>query len=375
MKLVNKALLERWDSFINSCTADDKILLFHDRDTDGITSAVILSKLIEHKRGRQFDSYFFPGIEDHTLSSDLFEKIKSIKPNKIIFTDLSADDNPVLVKKLEQFAEIVIIDHHKLNNNVTSEKTILLKPQLLCEPGTDASQYCSAKLALDLSARLMPVNELEWIAAVGTILDITTKSWLPFLEHVYKKLGIPFPKNDDFFHSQLGDVGSVMDAAICYDVKNTPLCFEVLSKAKLPADVINSQLKKFQKEVEDEINSFIARFESDAEYFPELELYVYKINPRFKIKSSITTILGLKYPSKTVIVISEEDGFVKVSARRGDGAVPVNTLMQEGVQGFSQASGGGHVKASGAFMLKKDFPVFRERVLSILRKSLNTVSN
>ena len=71
----------------------------------------------------------------------------------------------------------------------------------------------------------------------------------------------------------------------------------------------------------------------------------------------------MKEPEKTFIVVSYQDGNIKISARNQSGNVDVKELMKKGVKGLDASVAGGHVRASGANIRKKDLSKFKENIL------------
>jgi single-stranded DNA-specific DHH superfamily exonuclease len=83
------------------------------------------------------------------------------------------------------------------------------------------------------------------------------------------------------------------------------------------------------------------------------------------MQGPISTVLGLKYPHNTILVIDTKHNFISVSARRGDGKIAVNTLLEKAIEGLKGSNAGGHVQAAGAGLNKKDYSVFKKRVIEL----------
>ena len=82
---------------------------------------------------------------------------------------------------------------------------------------------------------------------------------------------------------------------------------------------------------------------------------------KYRIHSPLSTILGLKYPHNTIIIIRAGRG-IAVSARRGDKKIAVNDFLEKAVKGFKGANAGGHIPAAGAGFHKKYLNTFKQRI-------------
>lgn len=361
LNLVNNGLMERFDDFIHHLKRSDVIAVYHDSDPDGTCSAVILAKAIEQLLKKKVDFHVGRKKGEHYVSSEMADFFRSKKVTKLITLDISADEKPEGLLQVQKFADVLVIDHHKLYNNLNeTSKVLLVKPQLLYSP-VDPQLYCTSKFIFDLMSRHATLNDFDWIASVGIIADVASKMWPEFLTAVFKKYNIPLVK--DFFKSRLGKVAHLISSAEVYDEKNVDLCFEVLSKSVHPKNVLNSELRRFAKFIEDEIRRLVKNSKSHAEWHFGDELMIYEIKPKHAVTSPLSTILGFKYPSTTVIIMSEDEGRMHVSARRQDKKIAVNNLVERAVIGFENSSAGGHVAAAGASFSARDRNEFKRRII------------
>jgi hypothetical protein len=354
-------LLRRFDKFMRSLKQDDRIAIVHDTDPDGLCAAVILAKLVERLRGKKIDLRLNLDKKEYAVTAQMSKKMRAKQINKLLTVDFSMDQNSGMIKKFERFMSLLIIDHHKLYNNVNSKKTILIKPQLFTN--IDPARYCGAKLSYDLSNRLVDMTDLDWLAAVASIADIATKPWKRWLERVLKKHKVRPAK--ELFKTKFGKVASILNSAEVYSVKNTAECFRTLYKANTPDDILRSKLTRFKRVIGKEINYWLSKFKQKAE--KHKDLYWFEIRPKHNIHSPMATFLGQRYPHNTVIIASVRRDSVAVSARRSDKAVAVNELLEKATAGLKRSSAGGHVPAAGAGLRKKDYLTFKKRVLRLAR--------
>lgn len=362
MKARNKALFSRFRNFFESITPEDRVAVIHHTDPDGVCSGVIVSKLIERLRGRKIDFRHNQKGNIHFITPQTYNKLKSRKINKVIITDLTVDDFPEFVKRAEKFADILVLDHHQIHHNLNSKKIVMIKPQMFCD--ILPNKYPASKLSYDLGSTLADLSDLDWVAAIGLIGDIATEPWGKWIKNVFKKYKINL--NKDFFKTKLGEASILISSAESYNIKNVKLCFDLIYNAKSYKDVLKSKLTKFRKVIDDELNYYIKNIKKLSVF--EKDFIYYEIKPKYHSKSPLSTILGLKYPHKSVIIVDMRQNPISASARRKDAKVKINKVLEHALKGIKGASAGGHIVSAGAVIPRKDFQKFKIKLLKILKK-------
>lgn len=361
MKLINPELKKKCLDFIKSTTSADKVAIIHDADPDGICSCTIISHTIAKLRGREAD--FFISDKMRVYPQELLKQLQEKEVNKIISLDIALEENPEAIKFLSSFASLMIIDHHKILEDVP-KKVILVKPQLLYE-NADPSQYCTSKFTFDLCYELVDTNDLDWLSCIGILADTNYRSWKEFFNRTLKKYNGSL--NDDPFKTKFGKITSLISSAIFYSDKNIPKVVEIVMNAKAPEDVLNSELTKYEEAVQKEISQWRTNVKKKAEFYDDINLIYYEIQPKFDIKSVVSTLISFDYKDKTVIVVDARNDFIGASGRNQSGKVAVNDLFSNAVKGLEKANGGGHKGASGAGFLKKDLHLFKKRIMELLK--------
>lgn len=350
--------LGRVDAFLKSILHDDRVAIVHDVDPDGIFSAVILARFVKKFRGRKpefvapFDKCTY-SITDADIG-----RMQRLGITKLLVTDFSLDQHPGLVKRLAGSFRILILDHHTLYDDVNSGRVVLVKPQMFCD--IDPARYCAAKLAFDLCSRVVDMSDCDWLAASASIADVAHEPWQGWIRSVMKKYGDSWRK--DLFSTKLGTVATVVNSVVVANPSLISRCFDVAYRAASPDDVIDSDLYEWKERIDDELGVWLDRFRKCERHG---DLYMFFIEPDYNIKSALSTILGLKYPHRTILVMDEKDGFINVSARRGDKKVAVNSLLEKAIKGFPLSNAGGHVPAAGARLRVEDLPEFKKRVIEL----------
>jgi len=354
--ITNPKVLERVDRFLRNITPQDKVCIIHDTDPDGVCSAVIIAKCIERLRGKKVDLRIPLDKKNYGINKSMLKKLKQKKITKLITCDFSPEHDVPLLKQIEKQADILVVDHHKLYADYQTNKVILYKPQYFTK--IEPSTYCTAKLAYDAASRVTDVSDLDWMAAAACIADIATAPWKKWLAAVFKKYKVAQKKNP--FQTDIGQVAVTISSAEVYDAKLVPKCFDIFYKAKKPKDIINSSFGKYKKIIDKELDKHLKLFERKAEKHGDLRLYEFASH--YRIHSPLSTILGLKHPHKTIIIINTGFPKVAVSARRHDKKVAVNTLLENSVKGIPDSNAGGHTPAAGGGFPKKYLKTFKKRI-------------
>ncbi|MEM4263840.1 MAG: DHHA1 domain-containing protein [Candidatus Woesearchaeota archaeon] len=364
MKVTKQVLENRFKKFFSSITKKDRVAVIHHTDPDGVCSGVIAAKLVERLRGKKIDLRLNQKGNVHFITKQTYKKLKAGKINKVIITDLTVDETPAYFKKIEKFADTLVLDHHAIYRNFNSKKTIMIKPQMFCKipPNT----YTASKLTYDFGCSIADITDLDWIAAVGLIGDIAARSWKAWLTNVFKKYKIK--TNKDLFKTGLGEVAILISSAESYDVKNVKLSFDILYNSESYKNVLKSKLNRFRKIIDDEITYYLHNIKKQAIF--EGDFIYYEIQPRYHTKSPLSTILGLKYPHKSIIVVDTRQNPISISARRNDAKLKINHLLKDAAQGIKGVSGGGHAVSAGALIPKKSFCKFKINLFRLLRKEV-----
>lgn len=358
--ITNPKFLEKVDNFLKNITKKDIVTLIHDTDPDGICSGTIMAKCVERLRGRTIDFRIPLDKANYGLTQNMLSEIKKNKSTKVITCDFSAEGNLPALQEIEKQAKILVVDHHKLYNDYQTERVILYKPQFFAS--IEPSTYCTAKLAYDAAARVCDVSDLDWIAAAGCIADIATTPWTEWIAQVFKKYNVSMKEN--FFDTVVGQCAATISSTEVYDVTLVPQCFDAFYLAKKPEDILNGQFGKYKKIIDVELETHKKLFEEKGEN--KEDMIIYEMKSPYRIHSILSTILGLKYPHKTIVIINHINNKIAVSSRRGDKKKAVNELLEQCIKGFANANAGGHVPAAGAGFDSKDLPEFKKRLWKTL---------
>lgn len=353
------AVIEKIDRFIKELNSNTKIALLHDADPDGVCSAVIFAKAIERLRNKKINYIIKQKHNDIAISDETIKKLKQLKPDWLVITDKSVDTNPKSVKEAEKYCCLLIFDHHKILADLNSERTIFAKSHYFGLK-IDPSYYPTTKLVYDTFSKYTDLTDLDWIAAVGIIADYAQKEWKDFLNKVFEKYKVE--KGSNYFDTPIGKVSALIASADAYGKPED--AFEILYNTKSYQEMHKSKLKEYQMTVQKEIDRILDEFDSKAEKYDDF--YYYEINSPYLLNSRISTIVSMKEPNKTFIVLQREGDYYTISTRRQDKKIALNELLAKAVEGLTNASGGGHVAAAGGKFLAKDMDIVKKRIIEML---------
>lgn len=317
-------------------------LVSHSADVDGLTSAKIVNEYIKAK------VQFFVGYPE--INDALVQKLKESDVGYVIFTDLFIKNSHV-IKEIESFAHVLIIDHHSLDIDHTSERTTFI----------NAQGYCAAYILYYLFSKVHKNEHLDWLAACASVSDWLYTKNEAWLHEVYKKYKQEFtPSGDDIKKGRIWDLLEKITFAIIYHKKDVNYVFSQIGTEY--GDI--GDLARYATQVQIELTRCLKEFETHKEEIPEG--YFYEVKDKFGLSSIIATTLSAKMLDKTIVIANESGEFYKFSARRQDGKYNLNTTLKHLVEGFERADGGGHFKASGASVLLKDAPELKKKLKNLV---------
>lgn len=351
----NPSLLARSDQFFKSIKPSDNIALLHDTDPDGTTSGKIIVESLK-QLGHSVKLFLINERKEHFISDEKINLLQQHNINILITTDKTVDSGPDQIKKIEQFASLVVFDHHIIEHDISSEKTIFLKPQLIFD-GIPPDRYCSAKFSYDLLSRITNLAHLDWICAIGIIGDMAYPAWPEFMNKVYKKYNIrPQPNPID---TPLGTVTQLISFA--ESLNEAEHCFNLILKSN-SLEQATANLQQYNI-VKQELEHYITSAKQNVETYNDSQLIIYEIKSKYKIKSILSTALSQRlYPNQTLIIVQQVNDEMTISARRQDCKKNMNKLLKLAL-GNLKGNAGGHAPASGASVGIKDYPEFKKRLI------------
>jgi len=344
-------------------TEAKNIALIFDLDADGVCSAKITYEAIN--RLQKDINHFFPSPSGNLNDESLINGLKNAEPDLLIIVDDELRDTAKIVK-LFKF-NIVVIDHHSIQNMPVKKNIHYFNPKV---EGNDAYTP-AAKYCFDLFSKIVDIEDLDWIAAIGVISDSGAPFFKDFLKKVFKKYEKDSGKDSDYFSdSFFGYLGELINSGKIVKGNDGALnALDILKQSSNPDDFLEKayELRQWQKNVDEYLAEVLLDFESKKEAYNNLNLYFYSFNPKFKIGSVLSNIISFKNPDKTVVIFSKKSKIVSVSYRRQDKKVDMNELARQSIKGLAESGGGGHVPAAGGHVQAKDLNILKRNIIMVLK--------
>lgn len=333
---------KRFSDFISRLNEKDKIALISHTDLDGLAAAKVTNNVINA------DLIKFVNYGD--LNLDLVNELKKSKIKKIIFTDLFFKEHS-LVKEMEKFAEILIIDHHTLEFDLNSERTCFL----------NAEGFCATYLCYYLFSKIQNMEKYDWLVACASIADYCYRKNQLWLEKVYSKYGDSFIIEGNFVrkNGKIWDSQYKLSLFLIYHDDMLDQAFPKIGENLSSVD----DLDKYSKKILEEIDSSLKKFESDKTEIRDG--FFWEVNPKYHIKSILINDVSSRYFNKTIIIAVKTPKVYSISARRQDGKVNTHELLITLVKGFENSNAGGHFKSAGGYIPLKDAEEFKKRLKSL----------
>jgi len=360
-------MLEKAVDFIRNCKG--KTVLVYDTDGDGIGAAVIIAKILK----RLFNKFpvAIPNSHDENyITGKLYKEILKQKHKFIITVDMPVDQELDFILKLAKTSKILIIDHHQLHNDLNKVENIIHINPIFLKIKMPPYKYCVSKIAYDICSKIINIKDLDWLAGVGIINDSCGEEWKVFLDEIYKKHSSLKGKEPYSFNSKFGYISRLISSGYYFGKKYRGLGYKVCLEASSPIELLKAKtplskkLKKLYEKVETEIKTVMKNWKKDAEIIENKKLIFLKLKTKMLIQSPISTKISLEKPDYTIIVINTSKEKAYISLRRRDGKIDCGKLASTAVKGLKNASGGGHIPAAGANILKKDLEEFKNRILN-----------
>lgn len=337
-------------AFIKEVKNNDKVLVIHHTDVDGLVSAAILLKTFE-RLGLKISKVIASSNEE------IGEDIRKIKDfDKTIILDIDICYLKQELTDLEK--DILLIDHHPPRSNLNSEKIVYINPRLEHPEIYQPASYVLYKFL----SRIVNLKDIEWLAALGTIGDYGFGDCKDLLEKwikIRKKkelIRTVFWKNVKMLNGAIAELG--FDSAL-----------QILKEAdSLEALRKNEEIKEPYREFDKKLKEVEQEFWENSREIKEVGLIISEVRSKHgRVSSFFSTEVGTKHPDKIIIIMRRKNGKYSINARHEAGRVDLGKIIENCTKGMG-GGGGGHRHAAGAIILAKNKSMFEERLIKELRK-------
>ncbi|MBU2476987.1 hypothetical protein KKG83_05955 [Candidatus Micrarchaeota archaeon] len=350
-----KEELKEFKKFIED-NKEKRTAVLHHTDPDGVCSGIITAKALERITGKK-PLLFHQNPGEITVTENTVKELKEKQIQFLVSVDLSVDQNPEPIKEIEEFAKILVLDHHKTYNELNSTETLMIKSKDLT--GVEGSKYPVSKLSFDLFSDLTDLKDLDWIACIGLLGDNAYSEWKDFVDGTIEKYG--FEKKIE--ENILFKIKKLIESIEVMDYSKMENLINVFLSAKKPEDLMKKDLLMELEGMEKEVAFWRMEFEQKKEVFPG-ELIYFELKPEHSIKSVLINRISQRYKNKTIVLVQDfSEEHVYFSARRQDFKVKVNDLLEKAVEGIPEATAGGHIPAAAGRIPRKYLKQFKENLI------------
>ena len=328
---------KRFDEFVKSLGSAEKIIAVSHTDLDGLASAKVIDYAIKA------DKVFMK--DYHELNDDFINEIENEKPTHIVITDLLIR-NPDFIKKLAGFSKVLMIDHHIPETDFNGENVFFL----------NAQGFCAAYLSHYLFSKIKDLSEIDWIVACASIADVQYRNNAEWMQEVFSKYGFKFDI-ENLKEGSIWNLTCALSNSLVYYSNDRLEVYRQLGNDF--GDIGN--LQKYGDEVQREIDNCLLRFEKER--MEIYEGYFWEFSSKFPVKSIVSTILGFRYPAKTILIAEKRDKYYLSGRRQNkDKVIKMNEMLQKLTSGFEDSDAGGHIPAAGGHIQIKDAEEFKKRL-------------
>ncbi len=350
--------------FINGFSS--AVVLFH-IDTDGICSAKIAGEALNRLNIEVVE--FIPTTPKSLDESEFVNKVLNTNAEAVVIVDVELSKNNLLYKKAKK-KRFLVLDHHRIDE-LPTENTLYINPKI----DGDERFTCASKICYDEFKKIVDIEDLDWVAAVGIIGDSAVKLHKRFLKRIFSKYNVDIGNDKEYFmDSYFGELAKMLNSGkIIKGQDGALIALRAIQESSTPDELYNKgyKLRQWSEEIDGYIEQMKGEFEAKKEEYPNLELVFFVFKPKYTIGSVLSTILSFENPHKTIVIISIKGrSYATVNFRRHDGTLDMGMLAKMATKGLKRAGGGGHVPAAGGHILVKDINLFKRNVVSTLKKMI-----
>lgn len=324
--------------FLEGINENDKVLVIHHDDLDGFASGILLYDWCKKKGAvvEQIESSY------EKLEID-FEKF-----NKILIADIAP--HGVNILELPKSKKIFYTDHHPKSEEINSE---------ILEFRTSDEGYIPSSRTVGELTKIKP-----WLALAGTFADMGQLHEVnnEYIEKTLKEIHLS--------KEEMERISIILSNTLTYYFNNPKKAFEEIERVDSVEEVKN--LEKYSREVEEEIARKISEVKKSIEKIENINFAIVE-KDKYPIKKILITKISVENPDEMFIFLQEDENnpnFLGISSRYQNEKANLPELLSTTTNGLENANSGGHKRAAGGKILKKDLQKFKEN----LKKYVETQS-
>jgi single-stranded DNA-specific DHH superfamily exonuclease len=321
--------------------------VFYHLDTDGIISAALLTAAL--KKMNKGVYYYRPTNYEDYDKMDMQEYSKNIV---ICDMQIREDQLPLFKEK-----NLCIIDHHQIIN---ADLLAYANPKIW---GDETYTPCSL---LVYQIFREEIKELDWASAIGLVGDSGGKENSKFVEETAEKYAIKLGKDEFMYDNDFGKAAGMVGAmTTLYSREGADEALGILINSNSIKEVLNNQKLVFaDKKVREELEKLKMDFKENAQRFGKV--YFYELGQKKKrYSSTLVTELSFdkEYYGNVLVFMTDINARILRLNLRANGVDIKLPVMLNSIFKQIKGNGGGHDKASGGSIDRKDKEKFKRLFL------------
>jgi single-stranded DNA-specific DHH superfamily exonuclease len=333
----------------NLLEASQNPLFLFDNDTDGLCSFLLLRRFIGRGVGVAIKS--FPELDRTYL-----RKVQEFNPDYVFILDkpLISDDFIEEVSKMN--IPLVWLDHHDVNPSINPEKVHYFNSMKSEKPSSEPTTYWTWQISKK--------KEDLWLAMIGCISDSYLPDFTPEFAKAFPELWKSEVKTafQGLYETELGKIARAMSFGLKDRTSNVVKMLKHLSKIKHPNEAFEN-LGKYMLDRYEKINRKYQKLLEKAKQFARGKVLYFQYGGELSISAELSNELSYLYPDKVIVVAYIKGTIANVSLRGKN----IREATLKALEGFENATGGGHKDATGAKMLVEQLPIFKDRIERLVK--------
>ncbi|MDQ3685358.1 MAG: phosphoesterase [Acidobacteriota bacterium] len=308
-------------------SATRRVVVLHDSDADGVTAGVVLQLSLE-RAGYKMVARVAPDRERNAWTESNRARVRACAPELLFVLDLGSSDEPVIKRVPTCF-----IDHHRPEG---------VPPDCVLISGYEWRPAVpnTSLLVYEVCREIAEVDDLEWIACVGTISDLGERAPFELVARAKKR----------YTAKWLKEATTLVNAARRASHYDPEAAARALLAHDNPRALVESDSEEVRalRAARAEVKAALDEAKKAAPVFSD-RVALLRINTPCQIHPLIAQIWRTRLPAYIVIAANEGylPGRVNFSARSSEGTSVLDFLRSIELEGEGGSYGHGHDQASG----------------------------
>ena len=271
--------------FLEALRKDERILIFHDSDADGVSGGIVLERALQRLGFTRVDRSA-PTRERDAWSPENRALITSRNPGALFVLDLGSRQ-----EQLAENARCCFIDHHRPDGT---------PPGALLITGYSWDPIPNTSLMVyDLCSFLVDVSDIDWIAGIGVLSDLGDRAPFALIQQLKGRYSM----------ADLKEVTALVNAARRASTYQPETAARALLAEQSPRDFRHSESAAVMalRAARDEVKLELAQAKKAAPRFAG-NVALVRVHSKCQVHPLIAQIWRTRLPKYIVIVAN--DGYV-----------------------------------------------------------------